>query len=79
MIGLTGTAAQIDHAKRQYGIYSQKVADKSGGYMIDHTATVLLFDRDGRFVSTISPEERDPVALEKLARISAPVKSDTIG
>ena len=72
IVGLTGTAAQIDQAKRQFGIYSAKVPDKSGGYTVDHTATVLLFDRDGRFVSTISPEEGDPVALEKLKRISAP-------
>ena len=72
IIGLTGTQARIDHAKRQFGIFSQKVPDKSGGYTVDHSASVLLFDRNGDFVATISAEENDRVALDKLKRI-APV------
>jgi len=71
IVGLTGTQARIDHAKRQFGIFSQKVPDKSGGYTVDHTATVLLFDRNGAFVATISAEEDDRVALDKLKRIAA--------
>ena len=71
IVGLTGTQARIDHAKRQFGIFSQKVPDKSGGYTVDHTATVLLFDRNGDFVATISAEEDDRVALDKLKRIAA--------
>jgi len=71
IVGLTGTQARIDHAKRQYGIFSQKVPDKAGGYTVDHTATVLLFDRNGNFVATIAAEEDDRVALDKLKRIAA--------
>ena len=70
LIGLTGTPAQIDRVKRQFGIYSQKVADQAGGYTVDHTASVLLFNRQGRFVATISPEEGDGPALDKLRRIT---------
>ncbi len=70
VIGLTGTQARIDHAKRQFGIFSQKVPDKSGGYTVDHTATVLLFDRNGTFVATIAADEDDRVALDKLKRIA---------
>ena len=40
-------------------------------YSVDHTAAVFLMDRNGKFVSTLSPEEGDAVALEKLRRISA--------
>ncbi len=69
--GLTGSPAQIDQVKKQYGIFSQKVPDESGGYTVDHTSTVLLFDGGGEFVSTISPEEADTVALDKLKRITA--------
>jgi protein SCO1/2 len=71
IIGLTGTQARIDHAKRQFGIFSQKVPDGAGGYTVDHTATVLLFDQGGDFVATLSPEEDDRVALDKLKRIAA--------
>ena len=68
IIGLTGTQPRIDHAKRQFGIFSQKVPDQDGGYTVDHSAGVLLFDRNGDFVATISAEENDRVALDKLTR-----------
>ena len=71
IIGLTGTQARIDHAKRQYGIFSQKVPDEAGGYTVDHTATVLLFDRDGDFAATISADEGDRAALDKLKQVTA--------
>ena len=71
IIGLTGSPAQIDQVKKQYGIYSEKVPDGSGGYTVDHTASVLLFDGNGQFVATISPEEQDSPALDKLRRIAA--------
>ena len=71
IIGLTGSPAQIEQVKKQYGIFSAKVPDGSGDYSVDHTATVLLFDRSGKFSSTIAPEEQDKVALAKLKRITA--------
>ena len=69
--GLTGTPAQIDQVKKQFGIFSRKVPDESGGYSVDHTSTVLLFDGRGRFTGTIAPEENDKAALAKLKRITA--------
>jgi len=71
VIGLTGTPAQISQVKKQFGIYSRKVPDQSGSYSVDHTATVLLFDRNGRFTGTIAPEESDTAALAKLKRITS--------
>ncbi len=64
--GLTGSPAQIDTVKKQFGIYSQKVPTGDGDYTVDHTATVLLFDRDGKFVATLAPDEQDQVALDKI-------------
>jgi protein SCO1/2 len=71
VIGLTGSPAQIEQVKKQFGIFSRKVPDQSGGYSVDHTATVLLFDRNGRFTGTISPEESESAAVAKLKRITA--------
>ncbi len=71
VIGLTGTPAQITQVKKHFGIYSRKVPDQSGSYSVDHTATVLLFDRNGRFSGTIAPEESDTAALAKLGRITS--------
>ena len=71
IIGLTGSPAAVEHVKKQFGIYSKKVPDGQGGYSVDHTSTVLLFDKSGGFSGTISPEEADGMALAKLKRISA--------
>ena len=71
VIGLTGTPAQIEQVKKQFGIYSRKVEQPGGGYSVDHTASVILLDRNGQFVATLSPEEGDQVALDKLKRITA--------
>ncbi|MDV3258540.1 MAG: SCO family protein [Sphingomonas sp.] len=71
VIGLTGTPAQLEIVKKQFGIYSRKVEQPGGSYSVDHTASVILLDRNGQFVATISPEEGDEVALDKLRRITA--------
>lgn len=69
VIGLTGSPADIERVKKQFGVFSQKVERPGGGYSVDHTASVFLMDRNGRFVATLSPEEGDRVALEKLKRL----------
>ena len=71
VIGLTGSPAQIEQVKKQFGVYSAKAPQPGGGYSVDHTATVFLMNRNGQFVATLSPEEGDAVALEKLKRVSA--------
>ena len=71
VIGLTGTPAQIEQVKKQFGIYSRKVEQPGGSYSVDHTATVILLDRNGQFSATLSPEEGNQVALDKLKRITA--------
>lgn len=71
VIGLTGSPSQVEQVKKQYGIFSRRVDDGSGHYMVDHTSTVLLFGPDGRFVATIATDEQDGAALDKLKRITA--------
>jgi protein SCO1/2 len=69
VIGLTGTPAQIEQIKKQYAVASVKAPLPNGDYSVDHTASVFLMDRDGKFVATLAPEEGDAVALAKLKRI----------
>ena len=71
IVGLTGSPAQIDQVKRQFGVYSAKVQQPGGGYSVDHTATVFLMDRNGKFVATLAPDEGNEPALDKLRRITA--------
>src|SRR5205085_3252895 len=71
IIGLTGSPAQIERVKKQFGIFSEKVPDDSGGYTVDHSATVLLFAKGGKFDGTIAHEEQPSAALAKLKRLTA--------
>ncbi|UUR09018.1 SCO family protein [Sphingomonas glaciei] len=73
IIGLTGTEEQVAAVAKSHAIYQARVPDKAapGGYTVDHGSQVLLFGRDGKFVSTIAQEEADAPALDKLRRIVA--------
>ena len=69
VIGLTGTPAAIGQVKKEFSVYSKKVPTSGGDYTVDHTATVFLMDSQGRFVTSISPDESDQVALQTLRRV----------
>ena len=66
IIGLTGSPAQIDHVKKQFGIYAEPSPHPMAGKEMMHSAVVLLFDRDGKFLTTIAPDETDAAAVGKL-------------
>ncbi|HWJ37923.1 MAG TPA: SCO family protein [Sphingomicrobium sp.] len=71
IVGLTGSQAQIDAVKKQYGIYAQPVPDAPMGKQMEHSATVLLFDRTGNFAGAITPDDGDDDALAKLRKLVA--------
>jgi protein SCO1/2 len=53
-IGLTGTPEEINAAAAPMGIYYARVdADSAAGYFMDHTATLALLDRDGRWLMAL--------------------------
>lgn len=72
ILGLTGTPAQIEEATKAFNAYFKKVPQPSGGYTVDHTASVYLLDRDGNFRATIDLHESQDVALKKIRRVLAP-------
>jgi len=48
-IGLTGTPSEIDDAAKKYGIYYKKnKTNSAAGYLIDHTTSILVLDKQGR-------------------------------
>jgi protein SCO1 len=71
IIGLTGSKPQIEHVKKQYGIFAQPVPHAAMGQQMQHTSTVLLFDRAGKFVATIAADEPDESALQKMKQVTA--------
>ena len=66
IIGLTGSPAQIAQVKKQYGIFAQPNPHPMAGTEMLHSAMVLLFDRNGKFVTTLAPSDSNADALNKL-------------
>lgn len=60
LIGLTGSAQEIDAAKQEYGVYAMKgEVSAGGGYNVDHSRVVLLFGPNGEPI-TIVPHDQGP-------------------
>lgn len=62
LVGLTGTVAQVDAAKKSYRVYAVKREDESASdYLMDHTALVYLISPEGHyeahFTSSTSADE----------------------
>ena len=70
IVGLTGSREAVDEAVRvhraQYRIHPP---DEHGDILVDHTASVFLFDADGAFRGTIAYGEPAATAFEKLRRL----------
>ena len=67
-LGLIGTPDQVAQVATQYGIFYQKQESTSAmGYLVDHTATVMLVDPDG-YMRLIFPygTEGDAIAEDIL-------------
>ena len=68
--GFTGSVANIDAIAKAYRVYHRKVPMDGGGYTVDHSAAVYLFDKNGRFVEPIgygTPHQRVVDQLGRLA------------
>jgi protein SCO1 len=69
--GVTGSRPEIDKIIKAWGIYAKKVPIGGGDYSMDHTATVFLIDSKGGFEGTISYEEDQSTAIQKLKNLIA--------
>ena len=70
VIGLVGTPEQTEAAKASFGVMSEK--DTSGDaeyYLVNHTATVFLIDRNGQFQGTIAYGEDAKTAVAKIEKL----------
>lgn len=64
--GLTGTPENIDAMAAAWGVHHEVVPLDTGGYNVDHTASVFLIDAQGEFQGTIAYGEATQTALDKL-------------
>lgn len=69
--GFTGTPEQVAAVTKGYRVYYKKIPTDGGGYTVDHSAAVYLFDAKGRFVEPIgygAPPDRAVAQLKALVR-----------
>ncbi|SFP85105.1 SCO family protein [Tranquillimonas alkanivorans] len=66
--GWTGPENQIARAAEGFRATYEKVPAENGGYTMNHTASVFLFDAAGDFVSTIDYHEPREFAVPKIRR-----------
>ena len=67
--GITGDVSGILALAKAWGIHVEKLPLADGDYTVDHTASVILVDRAGKFRGTIAYRENHETALEKLKLI----------
>lgn len=64
--GWIGDGKQLDDATKLFGVTYRRIETENGGYSIDHTSGVYLFDSTGRFARTIDYHESREQALPKI-------------
>jgi len=63
LVGLTGTAEQVDQAAKAFAVYYSKGEEGAGGgYMMDHSRTAFLMGRDGEPIALL-PVDQGPEAV----------------
>ncbi len=67
--GVTGTEDEMVKALASFKVFAQKVPTEGDDYTMDHSASVMLFDKKGRFVETIRYQEDHDVAVGQLKNL----------
>lgn len=67
-VGLTGTPAQVEAAKKSYRVFAQPVEDANapGGYVVPHTAFAYLMAPGGRYETHLSDALDVDAVVERL-------------
>ena len=67
--GLTGDPGEVARALEGFRASAERLPAEDGGYTMNHTAGVFLFDADGRFANIIDFHEDRAFALPKIRRL----------
>ena len=69
IIAITGNISEIKKLASYYNVYFEKQSLGKNDYVINHTATVFMIDKNGDLFGTISWGEKEIIILEKLKRL----------
>jgi protein SCO1 len=63
ILALTGTAAEVAQAAKEYRVYYEKHAEPGGDYSLDHSSLIYVMDPQGRFAASLDSEDT-PAQIE---------------
>ena len=68
IIGLSGSAAQIDAVEREFHVTStiHRTGPAADDYLVDHTAVLFLIGPDGRYLAPFAADETGPELAKHL-------------
>jgi protein SCO1/2 len=71
--GISGPSDKVTAMVHGFRVYAKKVPlddkDPNGDYTMDHSASVFLLDKQGRFAGTIAYQEDPDTAVKKLQNL----------
>lgn len=68
-VGLTGSVDEIRAVAMAHGVRYEKVRDETmNDYLVDHSISILLMDRDGAYMTNFSPRTPPYMLAEALSR-----------
>ena len=69
LVGLTGSTEAIAEAARNFAIYYARGQETpAGGYLVDHSAVVYLFDPQGRPLATLPTDEGSSAVASEIEK-----------
>lgn len=71
ILALTGSAAQIAQAAKDYHVYYAKHPEAGGDYSMDHTSIIYVMDPRGRFTASFTGEDTPEDIAERLKKLLA--------
>lgn len=66
---LTGPAAAVAQAAKDYRVYYAKHPRSDGGYDMDHSALIYIMDPQGRFTATFTPDDTPDTMASRLKKL----------
>ena len=66
---LTGSAAAVAQAAKDYRVFYAKHPRADGGYDMDHSALIYIMDPQGRFTATFTPDDTPYAMASRLKKL----------
>jgi protein SCO1 len=69
ILALTGTAAEVAQAAKNYRVYYAKHPEAGGDYSMDHSSVIYVMDPKGRFTASFTGEDPPAQMAERLKKL----------